>query len=177
MKYNFDEIIDRSNNYAVKYDETKEKFGRDDLIPLWIADMDFKAADPIINALQERAMQGIYGYTSRPIEYFEAIKKLKFDERGLIPAIAQDVNTKEVLMLAYMNEESIRKTLEEKKACYFSRSRQELWTKGLTSGNIQKEEALYYDCDADSLLVLVKQTGVACHTGNYSCFFNPIMEK
>ena len=74
MKYNFDEIIDRSNNYAVKYDETKEKFGRDDLIPLWIADMDFKAADPIINALQERAMQGIYGYTSRPIEYFEAIK-------------------------------------------------------------------------------------------------------
>ena len=108
---------------------------------------------------------------------FEAIKKLKFDERGLIPAIAQDVNTKEVLMLAYMNEESIRKTLEEKKACYFSRSRQELWTKGLTSGNIQEVEALYYDCDADSLLVLVKQTGVACHTGNYSCFFNLIMEK
>ena len=108
---------------------------------------------------------------------FDAIKKLKFDERGLIPAIAQDVNTKEVLMLAYMNEESIRKTLEEKKACYFSRSRQELWTKGLTSGNIQKVEALYYDCDADSLLFLVKQTGVACHTGNYSCFFNPIMEK
>ena len=108
---------------------------------------------------------------------FDAIKKLKFDERGLIPAIAQDVNTKEVLMLAYMNEESIRKTLEEKKACYFSRSRQELWTKGLTSGNIQVVEALYYDCDADSLLVLVKQTGVACHTGNYSCFFNLIMEK
>ena len=80
-------------------------------------------------------------------------------------------------MLAYMNEESIRKTLEEKKACYFSRSRQELWTKGLTSGNIQEVEALYYDCDADSLLVLVKQTGVACHTGNYSCFFNPIMKN
>lgn len=108
---------------------------------------------------------------------FDAIKKLKFDERGLIPAIAQDIDTKEVLMLAYMNEESIRKTLEEKKACYFSRSRQELWTKGLTSGNIQEVKALYYDCDADSLLVLVKQTGVACHTGNYSCFFNPIMEK
>ena len=75
------------------------------------------------------------------------------------------------------NTTELRKTLEEKKACYFSRSRQELWTKGLTSGNIQEVEALYYDCDADSLLVLVKQTGVACHTGNYSCFFYPIMEK
>ena len=74
MKYNFDEIIDRSNNYAVKFDETKEKYGRDDLIPLWIADMDFKAAEPIINALKKRADQGIYGYTSRPTEYFEAIK-------------------------------------------------------------------------------------------------------
>ena len=82
MKYNFDEIMDRSNNYAVKYDETKEKFGRDDLIPLWIADMDFKAADPIINALQERAMQGIYGYTSRPIEYFEAIKKWQLEKNN-----------------------------------------------------------------------------------------------
>ena len=107
----------------------------------------------------------------------DAIKNLKFDDKGLIPAIAQDVDTKEVLMLAYMNEESIRKTLEEKKACYYSRSRQELWTKGLTSGNIQEVKGLYYDCDADSILVLVKQTGVACHTGNYSCFFNPIMEK
>ena len=107
----------------------------------------------------------------------DAIKNLKFDDKGLIPAIAQDIDTKEVLMLAYMNEESIRKTLEEKKACYYSRSRQELWTKGLTSGNIQEVKGLYYDCDADSILVLVKQTGVACHTGNYSCFFNPIMEK
>ncbi len=107
----------------------------------------------------------------------DAIKNLKFDEKGLIPAIAQDVDTKEVLMLAYMNEESIRKTLEEKKACYYSRSRQELWTKGLTSGNIQDVEGLYYDCDADAILVLVKQTGVACHTGSYSCFTNPIMER
>lgn len=105
------------------------------------------------------------------------IKKLKFDERGLIPAIAQDVDTKAVLMLAYMNEESIIKTIREKKACYFSRSRQELWTKGLTSGHIQKVKGLYYDCDADAILVLVKQTGVACHTGNYSCFFNPIIEN
>ena len=107
---------------------------------------------------------------------FDAIKNLKFDERGLIPAIAQDVDTGAVLMLAYMNEESIKKTLTEKKACYFSRSRQELWTKGLTSGHIQDVQGLYYDCDADAILVLVKQTGVACHTGNYSCFFNPMME-
>ena len=94
----------------------------------------------------------------------DAIKNLKFDEKGLIPAIAQDIDTKEVLMIAYMNEESIRKTLSEKRACYYSRSRQQL-------------KGLYYDCDADSILVLVKQSGVACHTGNYSCFFNPIMEK
>ena len=107
----------------------------------------------------------------------DAIKNLKFDEKGLIPAIAQDIDTKEVLMIAYMNEESIRKTLSEKRACYYSRSRQQLWTKGLTSGNIQEVKGLYYDCDADSILVLVKQSGVACHTGNYSCFFNPIMEK
>lgn len=107
----------------------------------------------------------------------EFIKKLKFDERGLIPAIAQDIDTKEVLMLAYMNEESIIKTIEDKKACYFSRSRQELWTKGLTSGNIQEVKGLYYDCDADAILVLVKQTGVACHTGSYSCFFNPIIKN
>lgn len=106
----------------------------------------------------------------------DSIKKLKFDEKGLIPAIAQDVDTKEVLMLAYMNEESIKKTLEEKKACYYSRSRQELWTKGLTSGNTQEVKGLYYDCDSDALLVLIKQKGVACHTGNYSCFFNPMME-
>ena len=113
----------------------------------------------------------------KPLTAAIPFSEFKLNEAGLIPAIVQDDVTGDVLMLAYMNEESIRKTLEEKKACYFSRSRQELWTKGLTSGNIQEVEALYYDCDADSLLVLVKQTGVACHTGNYSCFFNPIMEK
>ena len=113
----------------------------------------------------------------KPLTAAIPFSEFKLNEAGLIPAIVQDDATGDVLMLAYMNEESIRKTLEEKKACYFSRSRQELWTKGLTSGNIQEVEALYYDCDADSLLVLVKQTGVACHTGNYSCFFNPIMEK
>lgn len=82
MKYNFDEIINRSNNYSVKYDETKEKFGRDDLIPLWIADMDFKCAQPIIDTLQKRVLQGIYGYTSRPDEYFEAIKNWQLEKNN-----------------------------------------------------------------------------------------------
>ena len=104
------------------------------------------------------------------------IEDIKFDNNGLVPAIVQDINTNKVLMLAYMNEESIRKTLEEKIACYYSRSRKELWRKGETSGNIQKLKGFYYDCDKDSILLLVEQVGVACHTGNYSCFFNEVIE-
>ena len=105
------------------------------------------------------------------------IEHLKYDEKGLIPAVVQDINTKEVLMLAYMNKESMKKTLAEKKACYFSRSRKELWTKGETSGNTQDVKGFYYDCDKDTILLLVKQKGVACHTGNYSCFFNEILKN
>ena len=106
MKYNFDEIIDRSNNYSVKFDDTMEKYGRDDLIPLWIADMDFKVAQPIIDALQERALQGIYGYTSRPSEYYEAIKKWQLEKNnwnvdtnlmshalGVLPMLANIMHT------------------------------------------------------------------------------------
>lgn len=104
------------------------------------------------------------------------ISKIKFDENGLVPAIAQDVNTKKVLMLAYMNKESIERTLEEKVAVYYSRSRQELWKKGETSSNIQKLVGMTYDCDGDSILLTVEQIGVACHTGEYSCFFNEILE-
>ncbi|MCC3868305.1 bifunctional phosphoribosyl-AMP cyclohydrolase/phosphoribosyl-ATP diphosphatase HisIE [Terrisporobacter mayombei] len=102
------------------------------------------------------------------------INALKFDEKGLIPVVVQDVDTKEVLMLAYMNKESMKKTLTDKKATYFSRSREELWTKGETSGNNQQVVGFYYDCDKDSILLMVKQKGVACHTGNHSCFFNEI---
>jgi phosphoribosyl-ATP pyrophosphohydrolase/phosphoribosyl-AMP cyclohydrolase len=105
----------------------------------------------------------------------ELIEDIKFDNNGLVPAIVQDINTNKVLMLAYMNEESIRKTLEEKIACYYSRSRKELWKKGETSGNIQNLKGFYYDCDKDSILLLVDQVGVACHTGNYSCFFNQVI--
>lgn len=104
------------------------------------------------------------------------MKKIKFDESGLVPAIAQDINTKKVLMLAYMNKESIEKTLEDGVATYYSRSRQELWKKGETSGNIQKLRGMHYDCDGDSILLTVEQVGVACHTGEYSCFFNEVVK-
>ena len=96
----------------------------------------------------------------------------KYFQKGeLIPAIAFDVDTKTVLMLAYMNRESLRKTLETGYTWYWSRSRQELWNKGATSGHLQKVISIYSDCDNDTLLLNVKQTGVACHTGSYSCFF------
>ena len=100
--------------------------------------------------------------------------QISFDENGLVPALVQDIKSRKVLMLAYMNEESIKRTLEERVVYYYSRSRQKLWKKGETSGNIQYLKGLYCDCDKDSLLVLVEQVGAACHTGSYSCFFNPI---
>lgn len=102
------------------------------------------------------------------------LSKLKFDEKGLLPAVVQDAKTKAVLMLAYMNEESLQKTLESGYTWFFSRSRQELWNKGATSGNTQKVLSIKYDCAADALLVQVEQKGVACHTGAYSCFFNDL---
>ncbi|MCH8022062.1 phosphoribosyl-AMP cyclohydrolase [candidate division KSB1 bacterium] len=105
----------------------------------------------------------------------DTTNQLKFDDAGLIPAIAQDYETKEVLMIAYMNEESLQRTLKGKKACYFSRSRQKLWLKGETSGHFQHIKSIKYDCDADALLLEVEQIGVACHTGNRSCFFREII--
>lgn len=102
--------------------------------------------------------------------------KLKFDEKGLIPAIIQDYEDNAILMMAYMNKESLRKTLETSETWFWSRSRQELWHKGGTSGNIQKVKSLAYDCDGDTLLIKVEQVGgKACHTGRRSCFFNQVM--
>ena len=100
---------------------------------------------------------------------------IKYDEKGLIPAIVQEIDTREVLMLAYMNEESLKKTIETKQTWFFSRSRQGLWNKGETSGHTQEVKSLYYDCDADTILVEVKQNGVACHTGEYTCFYNKLI--
>ncbi len=97
------------------------------------------------------------------------ISMVKFDEKGLVPAIIQEENG-QVLMLAYMNRESLEKTIETGFTWFFSRSRQRLWKKGETSGNTQRVKEIFYDCDGDTLLVRVHQTGVACHTGSYSCF-------
>ncbi len=98
--------------------------------------------------------------------------ELKFDERGLIPAVIQDAVSNEVLMVAYMNRESFEITLKEKRTCFWSRSRKTLWRKGETSGHVQKVVEIRADCDADCLLIRVEQTGPACHTGERSCFFN-----
>lgn len=97
-----------------------------------------------------------------------------FVKSELIPAICYEVNTKTVLMLAYMNKESLKRTLETGYTWFWSRSRQEYWNKGATSGHLQKVVSIYGDCDNDTLLVNVELTGVACHTGSYSCFFNEI---
>lgn len=99
----------------------------------------------------------------------------KYFKKGeLIPAIVQEVGTNEVLMLAYMNKESLAKTLETGYTWFYSRSRQCLWNKGATSGHLQKVVSIHGDCDDDTLLVVVEQTGPACHTGSHSCFFNKI---
>jgi phosphoribosyl-AMP cyclohydrolase / phosphoribosyl-ATP pyrophosphohydrolase len=102
------------------------------------------------------------------------IEKLQFNKNGLIPAIAQDVDSKKVLMMAWMNKQSIEETIKTGLATYFSRSRNEIWQKGKTSGNLQKIVTIETDCDFDTILLQVKQVGVACHTGKYSCFFNEI---
>jgi len=95
---------------------------------------------------------------------------VKYDSRGLVPCIVQEWNTGEVLMLAYMNAESLQRTLESGTTWFYSRSRQEFWNKGATSGHFQRVHELRYDCDADTLLCLVEQTGAACHTGDFTCF-------
>ncbi|MCK4362463.1 MAG: phosphoribosyl-AMP cyclohydrolase [Dehalococcoidia bacterium] len=101
---------------------------------------------------------------------------LKFDEKGLIAAIIQDAENGEILMLGYMNEESLQKTLETGQVWFYSRSRQELWHKGETSGSYLNVRHIYRDCDDDALLFQVEATGPVCHTGNRSCFFRRLKE-
>lgn len=103
-----------------------------------------------------------------------AIKSLLKDSASLIPAIVQDFTSKQVLMLAYMNLESLALSIESGRATYWSRSRGEIWIKGATSGNFQKVHTIALDCDGDAILIEVTQIGVACHTGNETCFFTPI---
>ena len=103
------------------------------------------------------------------------LTNIKFNDQGLVPAIAQDAATGEVLMLAWMDEAALRETLESGWATYYSRSRQQRWRKGETSGHVQKVLGLSYDCDGDAILLTVEQTGPACHTGAHSCFFNAVL--
>ena len=104
-----------------------------------------------------------------------SLGSLKFDKNGLIPAIIQDYKNNQVLMIAYMNKESLRRTLKLGKTCFWSRSRKEYWVKGMTSGHFQFVKSVAYDCDMDALLIKVRQVGKACHTGNRSCFYRRIL--
>ena len=116
-----------------------------------------------------------------PIENIKITKrtlnKLRFNKDGLIPAIVQDYKTKDVLMMAYMNIDSLKATLKTGKASYWSRSRQTFWVKGETSGHIQHVKGIWFDCDCDTLLIKVRQIGAACHTFKKSCFYRKIQEK
>lgn len=120
-------------------------------------------------------MSALDYYESRPVgtalDWQDILPKLTFNSDGLIPAIAQQHDSGEVLMLAWMNEEAIRETLSTGHVCYWSRSRQKLWRKGESSGQVQMLKEMRLDCDGDALLLLVDQTGPACHTGRQSCFF------
>ncbi|WP_127533451.1 bifunctional phosphoribosyl-AMP cyclohydrolase/phosphoribosyl-ATP diphosphatase HisIE [Paenibacillus kobensis] len=111
------------------------------------------------------------------VSFEELQQKIKWDKDGLVGAIVQDAVSKEVVMFAYMNAESLKLSIESGETWFWSRSRSELWHKGATSGHTQPIRSIHYDCDADALLVRVDQNGAACHTGRYSCFFNPIVEE
>ena len=104
----------------------------------------------------------------------EILNQLKTDQNGLIPAIIQDDENKEVLMIGYMNREAVRRTLKSGRVCFWSRSRQEYWIKGETSGHTQTVRTVAFDCDGDALLIKVEQKGGACHTGYRSCFFREV---
>ena len=104
------------------------------------------------------------------------IKDIKYNDKGLVPAVVQDADTGEVLMLGYMNEEALQRTLSSGEAWFYSRSRQELWHKGETSGNRIKVHSVWKDCDSDTILVRARPTGPVCHTGHHTCFFQEIAQ-
>ncbi len=113
--------------------------------------------------------------TAKKTDIAELVKRIKFDDKGLVTAVAQDAANGAVLMVAWMNREALEKTLATSDVHYWSRSRGRLWRKGETSGHTQKLEELYIDCDGDTLLLKVEQTGPACHTGEKTCFFTRIL--
>jgi phosphoribosyl-ATP pyrophosphohydrolase/phosphoribosyl-AMP cyclohydrolase len=112
--------------------------------------------------------------TAQNIDIEQVVESLKWDADGLIPAIVQDASTQQVLMMAYMNRISLLQTIEIGETVFWSRSRQSLWHKGETSGNVQRVKDLRVDCDGDTLLILVDAAGPACHTGEISCFYRPL---
>lgn len=114
-------------------------------------------------------------YSVRTVHHVSRITDLVYDSRGLLPAIVQDAETSEVLMMAWMNEEALRRTVETGEAHFWSRSRNALWRKGATSGNVLRVQEMRIDCDADSLLLKVRPAGPACHTGGRSCFFRVLV--
>lgn len=111
------------------------------------------------------------------MKFDSLLKKIKFDRRGLVPVIIQDEKTAQILMLAYMNRQALRKTIETGKTHFWSRSRKKLWLKGETSGHAQCVRSIFLDCDADTLLIKVAQVGAACHMGFYSCFYRKLNLK
>jgi len=117
------------------------------------------------------------GLINKNLQGVRLIDNLQFDEKGLIPAIAQDADTGEVLMLGYMNEEALRRTLSGGEVWFYSRSRQELWHKGETSGNRIIVRSVWKDCDSDTILVKARPTGPVCHTGNKTCFFQQLTKQ
>jgi phosphoribosyl-ATP pyrophosphohydrolase/phosphoribosyl-AMP cyclohydrolase len=133
--------------------------------------------DPHTDIMQLKSFLGAAGLWMDNFKPQIQWDELKKNERGLVPCIVQDYQTGEVLMLAYMNEEAYYKTLSSGKMTYYSRSRKELWTKGMTSGHLQYVKSLTADCDYDTILAKVSQVGAACHTGNPTCFFNEIVKK
>ena len=115
-------------------------------------------------------------YTTLSSENFD-VSDIQFNKDGLVPVIAQCVHSGTILMMAWMNNQSVKKTIDTKDMYYFSRSRNQLWKKGETSGNFQRLRELRLDCDSDTLLALIEQTGVACHTGAKSCFFKSLHDE
>ena len=138
-----------------------------------VSGMFISSVDMDFNDFKEVCMRARIKMTS--FESMMDFSEFKLNSDGLIPVIVQDYKTNEVLMMAYMNEEAYRATIHTGKMTYYSRSRQELWIKGETSGHYQYVKSLYGDCDMDTLLARVVQIGAACHTGSYSCFFNEIL--
>jgi phosphoribosyl-AMP cyclohydrolase len=134
--------------------------------------MQRKTDDPVVSSISPDALRstgrGPAADSARETSVDPSI--IKYDANGLVPCIVQEWNTGQVLMLAYMDAEALRRTLESGSTWFFSRSRKEYWNKGATSGHFQKVRELHYDCDADTLLALVEQSGAACHTGDLSCF-------